>query len=231
MATQSRGNDQTRTLLLIAAVVGVIAVLGVVIALVVGGDGGDDDDDSGANMYRPVAVEGEALAPFSEEIRRGDVDDPAVGEAVPVVSGVDYVGNEITIDPANDGPTMVVLLAHWCPHCNDEIPVLNEWRDSGEIPDDLDIVGVSTGVSSDAPNYPPDEWLVEKDWQWPVLADDRPPDENSPPPAMGAYGGTSYPTMVLIDGDGRVNQRLSGEVPIDVLAPLVDDLVAEAVSG
>ena len=32
---------------------------------------------------------------------------------------------------------MVVFLAHWCPHCNAEIPVLNEWRDSGEIPDGL----------------------------------------------------------------------------------------------
>lgn len=231
MATQPRGNDQTRTLLLIAAVVGVIAVLGVVVALVVGGDDGGGDEGGGVDMYRPVTVDGEALAPFTEEIRLGDVDDPAVGEAVPVVSGLDYDGTEITIDPATDGPTMVVLLAHWCPHCNDEIPVLNEWRDSGEIPEDLDIVGVSTGVSSDAPNYPPDEWLVEMDWQWPVLADDQPPDDNSPPPAMSAYGGTSYPTMVLIDADGQVHQRLSGEVPIDVLAPLVDDLVAESVSG
>ena len=226
MAAQPRGNDQTRTLLLIAAVVGVIAVLGVVVALVVGGGDDDGGDDGGADMYRPVTVDGETLTPFTEEMRVGQIDDPAVGEAVPVVSGVDYDGNEITIDPATDGPTMVVLLAHWCPHCNAEIPVLNEWRDSGDIPDDLNIVGVSTGVSSDAPNYPPDEWLVEKDWQWPVLADDRSPNEESPPPAMGAYGGTSYPTMVLIDGDGRVRQRLSGEVPIDVLAPLVDDLVA-----
>jgi thiol-disulfide isomerase/thioredoxin len=227
MAASSHRNDQTRTLLLIAAVVGVIAILGVVVALVVGG-GGDDggDDDVGSNMFRPVTVEGEALAPFTEDIRVGEVDDPAVGEAVPVVSGVDYGGTAVTIDPATDGPTMVVLLAHWCPHCNNEIPVLNEWRDSGEIPDDLNIVGVSTGVSPDAPNYPPDEWLVEKDWQWPVVADDRAPDNESPPPAMGAYGGTSYPTIVLIDGDGVVRQRLSGEVPIDVLAPLVDDLVA-----
>jgi cytochrome c biogenesis protein CcmG/thiol:disulfide interchange protein DsbE len=232
MATRPRGNDQTRTLLLIAAVVAVIAVLGVVVALVVGGDDDGGGDEGGTDMYRPVTVDGEALAAFTPEIRAGELDDPVVGEAAPVVSGVDYAGNEITIDPATDGPTMVVLLAHWCPHCNNEIPVLNEWRDSGEIPDDLDIVGVSTGVSSDAPNYPPDEWLVEKDWQWPVLADDRAPDEESPAPAMGAYGGTSYPTMVLIDADGRVRTRLSGEVPIDVLAPLVDDLVAATpVSG
>ena len=138
----------------------------------------------------------------------------------------DYDGNEVTIDPATDGPTMVVLLAHWCPHCNNEIPVLNEWRDSGEIPEELNIVGVSTGVASEAPNYPPDEWLVEMDWQWPVVADDVGICRRWVPTA-----GTSYPTIVFIDADGLVRLRLSGEVPIDVLAPLVDDLVAESVSG
>jgi thiol-disulfide isomerase/thioredoxin len=173
-----------------------------------------------------VAVQGAALADFTQAVRDGTAPDTALCEPAPVVAGYDYDGNAVTIDPASDGPTMVVLLAHWCPHCNNEIPVLNEWRDSGEIPDGLNIVGVSTGVSSDAPNYPPDEWLVEKDWQWPVLVDDSPPDDESPAPAMGAYGGTSYPTMVLIDGDGLVRQRLSGEVPTEVLAPLVDDLVA-----
>ena len=227
MAPLSRrgSDDRTRTLLLIAAIVAIVAVLGVVVALVVGG--GDDDDTAGdVNPFRPVSVSGEPLPEFSQEIRDGDLDDPAVGQPVPVVSGVDYEGNATTIDPATDGPTMIVLLAHWCPHCNAEIPVLNEWRDSGEIPDGLNIVGVSTGASPDAPNFPPDEWLVEMDWQWPVLADDRSPDANSPPPAMGAYGGTSYPTLVFVDGDGLVRERMSGEVPIDVIAPIADELVA-----
>ena len=173
-----------------------------------------------------MSVSGDPLPELSREIQDGDLDDPAVGQPVPVVSGVDYEGNATIIDPATDGPTMVVLLAHWCPHCNAEIPVLNEWRDSGEIPDGLNIVGVSTGSSPDAPNFPPDEWLVEMDWQWPVLADDAPPDAESPPPAMGAYGGTSYPTLVFVDAAGQVVERLSGEVPIDVIAPIADELVA-----
>jgi cytochrome c biogenesis protein CcmG/thiol:disulfide interchange protein DsbE len=224
---RSRSSDPTRTLWLVAALVAVVAVLGVVVAVVVGGSGDDDGED--ADPFRPVSVSGTPLPEFTQDIQSSG-DDPAVGESVPVVSGVDYEGNQITIDPAKDGPTMIVILAHWCPHCNAEIPVLNEWRDSGEIPDGLNMVGVSTGVNADRPNYPPDEWFAEKDWEWPVLADDRPPDESSAPPAMGAYGGTSYPTMILVDGDGRVFRRLSGEVPIDVLDPLVDELVAESPS-
>jgi thiol-disulfide isomerase/thioredoxin len=168
-----------------------------------------------------VSVTGQPLPAFTEEVRTGAVD-PAVSQPVPVLSGTDYQGDAITIDPATDGPTMIVLLAHWCPHCNAEIPVLNDWRDSGEIPDGLDIVGVSTGVRADAPNYPPDQWLVDKDWQWPVLADD------ADGTAMAAYGGTSYPTMVLVDGNGEVFHRLSGEVPIETLAPLVDELVGSS---
>ncbi len=219
-----RADDSTRTLLVIAGLVAIVAVLAVIVVVVVGV--GDDDDAGDVNPYRPVSVSGDPLPEFSQEIREGGLDDPAVGQPVPLVSGVDYEGNVTMIDPATDGPTMVVLLAHWCPHCNAEIPVLNEWRDSGEIPDGLNIVGVSTGASADAPNFPPDEWLVDKDWQWPVLADDAAPDAESPPPAMGAYGGTSYPTLVFVDAEGLVQQRLSGEVPIEVIAPIAEQLVA-----
>jgi thiol-disulfide isomerase/thioredoxin len=228
MAPPQRGNDPARTLLLIAALVAVVAVIGVVVVLVVGSGGDEDEDASSVAPFRPVTVTGDPLADFTTEIRAGDIDDPAVGQPVPVVAGTDYDGNEITIDPATDGPTMVVLLAHWCPHCNAEIPALNEWRDSGGVPDGLNIVGVSTGASPDAPNYPPDEWLVDMDWQWPVLADDVQPVDGAPPPAMAAYGGTSYPTMVFVDSDGTVVERVSGEIPIDVLTPIVDDLVASS---
>ncbi len=37
----------------------------------------------------------------------------------------------------------------------------------------------------------------------------------------------SYPTFVIVDDDGRVRQRLTGEVPIDVLAPIVNHLMAD----
>jgi cytochrome c biogenesis protein CcmG/thiol:disulfide interchange protein DsbE len=221
MASQ-RSNDQTRTLVLIAGIVALVVIIGVVVAVVVGG-GDDDGDSSGSNdPYRPVSVSGQPLPEFASEIQAGAVDDPAIGQPVPILSGTDYEGDAITIDPATDGPTMIVLLAHWCPHCNAEIPVLNEWRDSGEIPDGLDIVGVSTGVSADRPNFPPGQWLVDKDWQWPVLADD----ENGT--AMAAYGGTSYPTMVFVDGNGDVFQRLSGEQPIEVIDSLADALVGSS---
>jgi hypothetical protein len=71
-----------------------------------------------------------------------DMNPASVGEVAPVVSGMDYTGDAVTIDAAEDGPTMVVLLAHWCPHCSTEISRLNEWRNAGQVPDDLNIVGI-----------------------------------------------------------------------------------------
>ena len=55
MAPPQRGNDPTRTLLLIAALVAVVAVIGVVVVLVVG-TGGDDDEDTASSVepFRPV---------------------------------------------------------------------------------------------------------------------------------------------------------------------------------
>jgi thiol-disulfide isomerase/thioredoxin len=217
----------------IAAVVGIAVVVGIVVALVAGG-GGDDDDaaDPGSGgsvpaastMFRPVAVEGEPLAPFTRERITGDEPDPAIGELAPVVSGEDYAGNPVTIDAAADGPTMVVLLAHWCPHCNEEIPRLNEWRESGDVPDDLHIVGVSTGVDPNRANYPPDRWLEQKDWEWGVLADSdlsQDTDPEQPTSAFRAYGGEFFPTVIIIGSDGRVLLRFSGEPSADEIADLV----------
>jgi thiol-disulfide isomerase/thioredoxin len=220
MASSRKSTDQTRTLLLIAGLVALVAIIGVIVAVVVGTGG--DGDDSDAEPYGSVSVSGQPLPEFSEEMRTGAVDDSAIGQPVPIVSGADYAGEATVIDPSADGPTMIVLLAHWCPHCNNEMPELNDWRDAGDVPDGLNIVGVSTGVREDAPNFPPDQWLVDKDWQWPVLADDQ----NGT--AMDAYGGTSYPTMVFVDGNGDVFRRVSGEVPIDVIDQLADELVGSS---
>lgn len=255
------GADRSRVLILLAAVVAVIAVLGLVIALVVGSgdevpdavgavpmtdggvadcgsvaadDVGDAATDAGTDLAafvdgevaQPVAVGGTDLPAFTRAMGEGSAADTALCTMAPVLSGYDYTGEQVTIDARRDGPTMVVLLAHWCPHCNAEIPVLNEWRDSGEVPDGLNIVGVSTAVSPDRPNYPPDQWLRDRDWQWPVIADDGAGTQTEPPPALAAYGGGPFPMMVLLDGDGLVRLRFSGETPLDRIAAVTGELVA-----
>jgi thiol-disulfide isomerase/thioredoxin len=213
---------RSRTPLVIAIVLVVAA--GVAIAAVLATSGGDDEETAStvpppaagtgsvpADGETTVTVEGAALPPLEDP-----VNDAAVGTPAPALRGTDYSGNAVDITPGTGGPMMIVFLAHWCPHCNNEIPVLLEWRESGQIPADLQVFGVSTAADEERPNYPPDQWLAEKGWDWPVLADD------ADLTAANAYGVTGFPFFTIVDADGNVAARGSGEYPIEALQALVD---------
>ena len=113
---------------------------------------------------------------------------------------------------------VVIFVAHWCPHCQEEIPLIQEWIDSGELPEDVEVYLVCTGVKADQNNYPPSEWLAEEGWSEQVLLDN--PDQA----AGNAWGLTGYPYIVFVDADGKVVQRASGELPIDQFGAFVDNI-------
>ena len=165
------------------------------------GASGDTEAASSAVLQVSPALEivGDPLVPLEDP-----ANDPAVGEIAPVITGNSFDGSDITIGGETDGPTMLVFLAHWCPHCNDEIPEILKLRDAGSLPDNLNIIGISTAVAEDRDNYPPSDWIVEKDWTWPVLADTIDAE------AFQAYGGTGFPYSVMLQSDGGVNARTSG---------------------
>src|SRR5687768_10216733 len=114
----------------------------------------------------PVTVSGPALVPLSD--RASDV---AVGSRLPDIAGEDLAGAPISIGPA-DGPMVIVVLAHWCPHCQAEVPALVDYLASTGVPDDVRIVGVSTAIDAVRPNYPPSAWLEREGWTVPTLVDD-----------------------------------------------------------
>ena len=202
---------------------GVIAaiVIAFVIAIVAGGsnDSGSSDttkvpssDGSvSAGENQPVEVVGEVLEALPESN-----DDSTIGLTAPTLNGYAFDGSNLSVTPGDGKPYMLVFLAHWCPHCNREIPRLIEWQASGAIPADLQIIGVSTAVASDRPNYPPSQWLVAKGWPWPVMVDSEAMD------AAEAYGVSGYPFFALVGADGKVKVRGSGELEIDQLNQIVD---------
>jgi thiol-disulfide isomerase/thioredoxin len=126
------------------------------------------------------------------------------------LNGFAFDGTTLTIAPTGK-PMLVVFLAHWCSHCNAEVPRLIEWKNSGTMPADMGVIGVSTGARNDAPNWPPSQWVVDKGWPWPVMADSE--DQG----AALAFGVSGYPGLILLDGDGKVLARRSGEASIDEL--------------
>lgn len=143
-------------------------------------------------------VSGEALQPFSTGL------DSAVGSQAPTMSGTSISGDEITIEPGDGTPKAIVFLAHWCPHCQREVPVVTQWVEDGNVPEGVEVVSVATGIDRNRPNFPPHGWLERENWPVPTLVDGN-------DAAGRAYGLTTYPYWVLVDGDGTVVQRFSGE--------------------
>ena len=185
-------------------------------------DDGETNDDAAVDgdvvvvgETRPVVVTGDPLAPLENPDT-----DPVVGVAAPVLQGERFDGTPITIGGPTDGPTMVVFLAHWCPHCNDEIPELIELAERGDIPVDLEVVAVSTAVQEGEANYPPSQWLVDKDWPWDAMADD--PDAT----AFLVSGGASFPYVMILDADGTAVARASGSRSADDIKVWIDEALA-----
>jgi cytochrome c biogenesis protein CcmG/thiol:disulfide interchange protein DsbE len=188
----------TRTRLVLAGLaVAVVAALAV--AVVAGGDDASSGTDA-AGVGSSVTVDGRDLPALPDSGR-----DPAVGATMPTLTGTDIHGDPITIAP--DGrPTMVMFLAHWCPHCQREVPVVQDWVDDGGLPDGVRLVSVATANDDRRPNYPAVDWLDREGWTAPTLLDDA--DIHA-----GIAGGVSaFPFWVLVDGDGTVVARTSGEL-------------------
>jgi cytochrome c biogenesis protein CcmG/thiol:disulfide interchange protein DsbE len=163
----------------------------------------------------PITVTGTALDPYDST-----VNDLSIGTAAPVVEGESFDGTPITIGGPTNNPTFVVFLAHWCSHCNEEVPELIELEEAGRIPEGLDVIGVSTAVVADRDNYPPSEWIDDRGWPWPTMADDE---ELS---AINAMGGTSFPFAVVLDTDGTVLARRAGQATGDETVAFLEAALA-----
>ncbi len=197
-------NAARRSRLLFGLIAGFIVVAGVV-AIVLS----RSSDTTTAVATQPVVVTGQALSPLEDP-----ANDASVGQSAPTIVGKDFVGKDRTI-PTAGKRTLVAIVAHWCPHCQREVPRLVEWQASGTVPDDLDVVLLSTGVSEQNGNYPPSAWLEREQNPFPVLADDE---EST---AAQALGNAGFPTLVLIGADGKVVRRTSGEKTLEELTAFV----------
>lgn len=212
-----------RAVAIVAAVVVAVVVVALVAALIAGSnddDGGvdtatrsgdtsssgdaDTADDAGSRFTdaavpddTPAIVEGTPLPQLTD----GGAD-PAIGAPMPTLTGAGLDGQRLTL-PAEGRPAIVVFLAHWCPHCQREVPEIVELMKDGEL-DGVRVVGVLTGTDRTAPNHPPVRWLEREDWQGEIMLDDE---HQS---AAEAFGLTSYPFAVYLDADGQVVARTAG---------------------
>lgn len=161
-----------------------------------------------------AVVTGTALPAYAP-----DVADPAVGQPAPEVEGASFDGTPVSIK-ADGRPKLLLFIAHWCSHCQNEVPVVQRWLDAKRLPAGVDLISVATANDPTLPNYPPDAWLARERWSSPVIVDgDR---------GVGtAYGLTAFPYWVAVGADGKVAGRITGELTPDQL----DSLVASLTGG
>jgi cytochrome c biogenesis protein CcmG, thiol:disulfide interchange protein DsbE len=217
-ANRSRGMPRRTTtvetrpsrspLIIAAVVVGIVLVAAIVaLALAGGGSGGLAEPAQEA-----VGITGEPLAAFTDA-----ASDPALGQTIPTITGTDLTTEPMIIAPG-DGPMAIVLLAHWCAHCQAEVPVLVEYLATTGMPEGVGLVAISTSINEAQPNYPPSAWLEREGWTVPTLVDDA----NSR--ALSSLGMGSFPGFVFVDADGRVVSRMTGEIPAATFDQIVRSL-------
>ena len=206
----------------VAVTSGVVAFLWVVANQSADTDGVEPLEAEGAQAAGVKSVEisdadifGTPLLVFSVESP-----DPAVGEPAPSIRSSTFDGSEITVDLGDGRAKVIAFFAHWCPHCQRELPRIAKWLAESQLPDGVDLIAVSTNVDSQKPNYPPSAWFEEVGWSETVLNDSG---DNA---IATGYGLSGFPYTVLVDGRGDVVVRFSGELSDDQWELLISEAAA-----
>jgi thiol-disulfide isomerase/thioredoxin len=206
MTTRTAQGQTNKRFPIVPVVLGLaaIALISVVI-LTFEGDTTQDD-------YGTPSVSGDSLIQYSSSGA-----DPTIGLPAPEVTGADFEGNPVTI--TDDGRAKIVIfLAHWCPFCQAEVPIVQRWVDAGSLPAEVDLYAVSTSMDSLRTNYPPSKWLENEGWTAPVVVDDQ------ATTLSRAFGLNAFPYWVFIASDGTVWGRLSGQIPTETLDEIARSL-------
>ena len=200
-----------RTLIVAVASAVLVAALGIVAVVATRDDSSSDSTGVSAVSIETgdVTVTGASLVTPPE----APAVDPAIGAKAPALNGLGFDGSAVSVTPGNR-PTIVMFVAHWCPHCQREVPQLVKWLAAG-VADGVDMRAVATSTDAKLPNYPPSSWLAGEGFDVPTLLD------STESAAASAYGLDAFPYFVAVDAKGNVTKRMAGELTEEQFTALV----------
>jgi thiol-disulfide isomerase/thioredoxin len=183
-AAQRKAAKRKRQMLTVWTPIGIIALIVIVAISLGGGNQGGGKVSSSSD----IKVEGDSLS----------TDDPT-GEMVPSFSAPGLDGKTVSWEPGQ--PTVITIWAAWCPHCQVELPVLDQVKDSYPGVQTLSIVT----AQGQNPGPTPEKFVADNDITIPVAVDD------GGKKLMNAMGVTGFPTLYYINPDGTIRAKGGGE--------------------
>ncbi|MBP9115101.1 MAG: TlpA family protein disulfide reductase [Acidimicrobiia bacterium] len=145
---------------------------------------------TGPDKLEPVPKEGSA--------------DTEIGKIVPTITAKDFQDKDVTIAPGKK-PYVLAFVAHWCIHCQREIPLFVRLNNENKIPKNIEVYAIATGTDTTRDNFPPSKWLSREEWPWTKVADDQ------AGTLVATMGSPGFPYVVYVNADGTIQARTSGE--------------------
>ncbi len=148
--------------------------------------------------------------------------DAALGMVLGEVAGIEYyTETEMTVNPADGTARAWLIWAHWCPHCQRELPPLSDWyaENADQYPN-VELISVTSSIDP-ARGNPLEPYLDELQLPFPVIVD---PDLT----LAEQFGLSAYPFWVFTAGDGSTLLRIAGFLEIDQVAEIFNQLEAQA---
>ncbi len=182
-------------------IIGVVVLVAVAVGVALLASRDAEREQSDVPQVSDVSIEGVPLPPFD-----GQEPDPAMETVAPAFAATTFDGVEVSVLPGDGTAKVIGFFAHWCPHCQRELPRIADWLTANPLPAGVELIAVSTAVDASRGNYPPSAWFEEEAWPATVVRDSS---ENE----IGeAYGLRGFPYTVAVDASGRVVARVSGEL-------------------
>jgi thiol-disulfide isomerase/thioredoxin len=144
--------------------------------------------------------------------------DTALGLKLGALAGVNfYDGLESEFDPADGKARAWLVWAHWCPYCQQELPIVADWHENraAEYPN-LELVSITTAMDDAAAN-PLVPYLEANQFTFPVLMDES-------GVLTRQLGVNAFPFWVFTGPDGTVVGRSAGLLPEEQLLSIFDQL-------
>lgn len=138
------------------------------------------------------------------------------GTPAPVFSLTGLDGQHYEVGGKRDKPLLLNFWASWCDPCKEEAPdLVNLYKKYG---DQLDVYGVNVTAYDKLEDAK--KFVEEYHYTFPVLLDEK-------EEVYRRYNGIAFPTNVLIDKNGVIQEVIVGILPPEELEAKLKNLVGE----